>query len=169
MNAQHRDAAPANADALHHELISLLSRFEFVRAELAQLRGLDQQGPALTILLQMIDHLAELAEKHVGPGTADQALGAAAELYNEVEQFRQRHTRSGRFSLAGLFEAGAARAERQAQRRDEYLRVAELAIATIEQFLKLFTPLFPPGTDDWAQAYEVFLADLRQTLAAFQK
>jgi hypothetical protein len=168
MNTQDHVPASANADALQTDLIALLSRCEFVRGELAQLTGVNQQGPALKIFLQMIDYLAQLAEKHLGTAVADPALAAAAELYNQVELFRQHHVRSGRFSLASLIEPSAARASRRTERREAYLRVAALAVATFEQFLQLFTPYFPSGAEDWAQVSETFLTDLQQTMAALQ-
>lgn len=143
------------------DLIELLARFEFARADLESVAGKNQQELALKTIARMIDQVAALAERH-GVVLAEDLLAESAAVLTEVQQFELRYRRSGLFRILGASSGTSERGE-------AFTRVAGQALDLLGRFGTAFQERFEGRTasHEWTSIWKTFVDDLRRTLQAF--
>ena len=148
-------------------LVRLLSELEIGRDRLANLQAGKRPGPALHAALTIVDRTVEFTEQRVAGENRDQVLlpilARAGEVYSTTRGVIKELGGSPWGALASLF---ATPAENKATRRDRI----RISVQGIKEVLTSCFELFQTGFQSpeqacqWAQTYQVFLADLTHVL-----
>jgi hypothetical protein len=148
------------------ELIRLLSGLEFLRAELEELVRQKKSAGALENLVAMVDHVVKFAERHVDAAAATNLptlLAKAGDLYSSLRQALEERDGSSLKSLFGWFtKTKDDKLGRQHSARSTIEAVKEVLQSAFELFEAGFRS--PANAQQWAQTWQVFLADLAPVL-----
>ena len=149
-----------------NELVRLLSVLEFLRVQAEEISTEKRPAPALQTALAMVDHVVGFAQQHL-EGLDDSCLPTllvrAGDLYSSAQRVLKELNGSSFKSLVNLFLKAAADKDQCRQMfRDSIRGVKEV----LESSFTLFGTRFhaPASSQQWAQTYRVFLADLAQVL-----
>jgi hypothetical protein len=164
-----RELSPAEIEQdsiLENALISLLSRLENLRAQVAHKKCQKRPATALQLMARMMNHAATFSEDLDAEGYKDclvEALTAVGEWYPAARLLRAQDNRLQMQSVSRLYGNWS---NDSAGRRQVFHQMGRAMLDILETFFMRFTASFHSLTaaKRWRETCRVFLTDLAQAV-----